>query len=141
MKSINRTILAALACAAISLGVGSIATPAYAHDSFGIQFGSGGITIEIGNGHHRRHQNNCGNPCGNGGYNYQQPAPYIDVTVWETVGGWQPEVVTDCCGRRRYTGNQIWVEQQIPRNVRAFWSRRHGAYVYVDSYGNNQVVN
>jgi len=147
MTSIKRTILAALACAAIFLGVGSIATPAYANDSFGIQFGSGGITIQIGNGHHRRHHNNCGNPCGgcnpcgNGGGYIQQPAPFVDITVWETVGGWQNEIATDCCGRQYYTGNQVWVEQRVPRNVRAYWSPRQGRYVYVDSYGNNQVVN
>lgn len=150
MTSIKRTILAALAYAALSLGVGSIATPAYANDSFGVQFGNGGITIQIGNGHHRRHYNNgCGNqqcggctPCGNGGY-YQQPAPapYIDITVYETVGGWQNEVATDCCGRRYYTGRQEWVEQQVPRYVRAYYDPRSGRYFYVDNYGNNQVVN
>ena len=149
MTSIKRTILAALACAAISLGVGSISTPAYANGGFDVQIGAGGIRIEIGNGHHRRHHNNCGNPCGgcnpcgNGGYEYQQPAPlpYIDVTVYETVGGWQNEVATDCCGRRYYTGRQVWVEQQVPRYVRAYWDPRSRAYWYVDSYGNNQVVN
>ncbi len=147
MKSINRTILAALTCAAISLSLGSISTPAHANDGFGIQIGSGGIRIEIGNGHHRRHHNNCGNPCGNcnpcgnGGGNYQQPAPFIDVTVNEIVGGWQDEWRTDCCGRQYRTGRQVWVEQQVQRYVRAYWDPRSRAYWYVDSYGNNIIVN
>lgn len=150
MKSINRTILAALACAAISLSLGLISTPAHAGSGIEIQIGSGGISIGIdthGGKRHHRKQHNCGNPCGgcnpcgNGGSNYQQPAPYIDITVYETVGGWQDEVATDCCGRRYYTGRQVWVEQQVPRYVRAYYDRRSGRYWYVDNNGNDQVVN
>lgn len=138
MKSIHRTILAALTCAAISLGVVSVSNTAHADSDISIQFESGGIQIEIGNGHHRRHHKRCGNPCGN---NYPQPVPFIDTVVYETVGGWQDEVRTDCCGRRYFTGNQIWVERQVARNVRAFWDAPSGRYWYVDRHGNNQVVN
>ncbi len=143
MKSINRTILAALTCAAISLSLGSISTPAHAGSGIEIQIGNGGISIGIDNHggyrHHRQHHN-CGG-CGNGGGNYQQPAPFIDVTVNEIVGGWQDEVATDCCGRRYYTGRQVWVEQQVQRFVRAYWDPRSNAYWYLDSYGNNIIVN
>lgn len=126
----RKTIQAALAVAALALSFGSI--PAQAGSGVEIQIGPQGFSIDIDkHRHHRRHHDYYP------GHN--QPAPYIDVVVYEQVGGWQDEWAYDRWGNQYRTGRKYWTTRSVPRNVRAFWDR--GAYWYYDSYGNRLRYN
>ncbi len=124
----RKTIQAALVTAALALSFGTIAVPAQAGSGVEIQIGPNGFSIGIDtHRHHRRHHHDYPR--------YNQPAPWIDVVVWDEVGYWQDEWAYDRYGNQYRTGRRTWVTHSVQRNVRAFWDPQSGSYWYYDSQG------
>lgn len=129
----RKTIHAAIAVAALALSFGTITAPAQARSGVEIQIGPNGFSIEIDKHRHRRHNHH------DDYYPRHQPAPYIDVVVYEQVGGWEDEWAYDRWGNAYRTGRQVWTTRSVARNVRAFYER--GSYWYYDSYGRKMRYN